>query len=473
MRGSIIFLLAGMAFAQNDSVFRATTQLVRIDVAAQDKNGQPVSDLTRDDFELFVSHKPQAIATFTVTSATPALPEPLPRGTFSNRQAAVEVTQGRYTVFLLDWRNTNWQLQSFAHQQLIKMLTDLPEGEKVALYLINDRLQIVQEFTADHERLKAKVETLYGQLQEPQGNRLQSLQATHDAITAFRAVAKHLDGISGQKVLVWVSMGFLSESEDIDDAVHALGNANIVVESTDPTYLNAHLLPELGPTRRYGEPLAEIAHRTGGQHFVGDESNDLAARLKAAATDRATSYELGYYAGEDLPPGLQPFEIHCRRPGVTLRYREGFFVDKHPLPPPPDARTAAQETLEGAVDAVAIPLMAKATRTMGNKGSIIVLVNIDARALALRQEGDHWRGKISILARFAGDEDEQFGSVPMDIPALNFTQEQHEKFLRDGLPRRFTMKLPAGASTLRVLVRDEDSGNPGSVTIPADDLPEF
>ena len=87
MRGSIIFLLAGLAFAQNDSVFRATTQLVRIDVAAQDKNGQPVSDLTRDDFELFVNHKPQAIATFTVTSATPALPEPLPRGTFSNRQA--------------------------------------------------------------------------------------------------------------------------------------------------------------------------------------------------------------------------------------------------------------------------------------------------------------------------------------------------------------------------------------------------
>ena len=270
-------------------------------------------------------------------------------------------------------------------------------------------------------------------------------------------------------------MGFLSEPEDIDDAVHALGNANIVVESTDPTYLNAHLLPELGPTRRsMANLLAEIAQRTSGQHF-GWRRKQRSGRagLKAAATDRATSYELGYYAGEDLPPGLQPFEIHCRRPGVTLRYREGFFVDKHPLPTPPDARTAAQETLEGAVDAVAIPLMAKATRTMGNRGSIIVLVNIDAKALALRQEGDHWQGKISILARFAGDEDEQFGSVPMDIPALNFTQDQHDKVLRDGVPRRFTMKLPAGASTLRVLVRDEDSGNAGSVTIPVDDLPEF
>ncbi len=61
-------------------------------------------------------------------------------GEFSNRQDAVEETQGRYTVFLLDWRNTNWILQAYAHQQMIHMLTDLPEGDKAAIYLVNDRL---------------------------------------------------------------------------------------------------------------------------------------------------------------------------------------------------------------------------------------------------------------------------------------------------------------------------------------------
>src|SRR5665213_2584402 len=100
MRRSIFLLFATLALAQNDPVFRATTQLVRIDVAAQDKNGQSVADLTKDDFELKVSGKPQAIDTFTVTSAEPAPPETLPRGTFSNKHAAVEVAQGRYTAFL-------------------------------------------------------------------------------------------------------------------------------------------------------------------------------------------------------------------------------------------------------------------------------------------------------------------------------------------------------------------------------------
>jgi hypothetical protein len=108
-----LFLFAGLALAQNESVFRTTTQLVRIDVAAQDKNGNSVTDLTINDFELKVSGKPQRIDTFAVASSEIPPAEILPRGTFSNKQAAAEVSHGRYTAFLLDWRNTNWALQSW------------------------------------------------------------------------------------------------------------------------------------------------------------------------------------------------------------------------------------------------------------------------------------------------------------------------------------------------------------------------
>jgi VWFA-related protein len=478
MRWFGLLALATFAFAQNQAVFRATTQLVRIDVAAEDKDGKPVTDLTKDDFELKVSGKPEGIATFTVATTIPAPAEPLPRGTFTNRQEAVEVSQGRHVVILLDWRNTNWQLQSLAHQELIKVATQLRDGDKVALYLVNDRLQIVQEFTADHERIKEKAETLWGELQEPQHNRLQAEQAVRDTLTTFRAIAQHLAGISGQKVLVWISMGFpgsASVPDDIDRAVHTLGNANIVVESVDPEYLGmSKLPPELGPVHVSRPILRAIAERTGGQYFDGQDSNDIGGRFLAAANDRATSYELGYYAGDVVTPGLQPFEIKCGRPGVTLRYREGYYVEKKPPPPgPTDIRAIAQDTLEAAVDTVAIPLTATVRRTMGNVGSAVVALSIDEKALSLKQEGDHWTGKISVFARFAGDEDEQYGAVPMDTPPLILTQAQHDKFLRDGLPRRFTMKIPSGASTLRVLVRDDNSGSTGSVTISVDDLPEF
>ena len=229
--------------------------------------------------------------------------------------------------------------------------------------------------------------------------------------------------------------------------------------------------PETGRTTSYVNTLQMIAERTGGRFYPGD-TNDFAGTLRVAANDRATSYQLGYYAGDDVRPGLQPFEIKCKRPGVTLRYREGYYVDKKP-PAPVDSRAAAQDVLEGAVDAVAIPLTASATHTMGNMPNIMVRLNIDGSVLALRQEGDLWRGKISVLARFAGDEDDQVGDVPVDSGALSFTQTQHDRLLHEGLMRRFTMKLPEGATTLRVLVRDEVSGNMGTVTIPVSGLPEF
>ncbi len=159
--------------------------------------------------------------------------------------------------------------------------------------------------------------------QEPQRNRLQAEQAVRDSLTTFRALAQHLAGIQGQKVVVWIIMGFpdrASISDDIDQAVRTLGKANIVVESVDPR-LSAHRDPRselLGPVHVSEGVLRDIAERTGGKYYPASDNN-LAATLQRAANDRVVSYELGYYAADDLTPGLQPFEIKCKRPGVTLR----------------------------------------------------------------------------------------------------------------------------------------------------------
>ena len=513
----VLFLSAAIVLAQDSSVFRTTTQLVRIDVVAQDKNGNPVADLGKDDFVLTVNRKPQRIDTFTVTSTAPEPPVALPRGTFSNKQAAAEASQGRYTVFLLDWRNTNWMLQSFAHQQLLKMLSDAPPGGKIALYLVNDGFQIVQEFTSDRELLKAKAESLWGEVPPPLITLDQAELAASDTIAAFQGIAKHLAGISGQKVLIWVSLGFpdnapypsASENsggatprsgaewaarlpppgglvgviqanaapspsflQDIDKAVRNLGNSNIVVESVEAKYLGAHVLAEVGSNTSYVNTLQMIAERTGGRFFPGD-TNDMASTLRSAANDRATSYELGYYAGDSLLPGLQPFEIKCRRPGITLRYREGYYIDKKPPAAQTDTRVLAQDILEGAVDATAIPLRATAVRTAGNVSSIMLRLNIDAHALALQQEGGLWQAKMSTFARFATDVEDQVGDVPLDSPSLSLTQDQYDRELREGITLHFTMKIPDEAVTLRVLVRDEGTGNVGTVTISMANLPEF
>jgi VWFA-related protein len=485
----IVFLIAACALAQQPAVFRSTTRLIQIDVAAEDKSGSPVTGLTKDDFELRVNGKPHAIDTFTATSPTPVITEPLPRGTFSNRPGTSEITQGRYTAFVLDRRNTNFTLQAFAIQQLQKMLATSPPDGRIALYLIDNGFHIVQEFTSDLDLLKERAAAMTAAVPPAVTDLSQAEAAAKETVDAFRGLARHLGGISGQKIAIWLSTGFpdnepaspppdatialtpvrdapsTSFLADIDDAVSILGNANIVLESAEASYVGATVAPENGPITTHVNPLQMIAERTGGRFFPA-ESSDLAATIHKAATDHLAGYELGFYDEGGWRPGLVPIDVRAKRTGITLRHREGFYSEGATPQP------TSQDLLERAVDAVTIPITAKVTRTAGNHGTLRLNLNVDAKALTLRQEGAVWRTKPSFFTRFASDVEDQVGDVPLDSPELTLTQAQHDRALRDGINLRFTVKAKEGAVTLRVLVRDESSGAAGTVTIPLSAIPE-
>ncbi len=62
--------------SQNEDVVRISVRLVQIDGTVTDKDGQAVTDLKKDDFELFVDGRPQQITNFsyvdTQSGSTPA-----------------------------------------------------------------------------------------------------------------------------------------------------------------------------------------------------------------------------------------------------------------------------------------------------------------------------------------------------------------------------------------------------------------
>jgi hypothetical protein len=310
-------------------------------------------------------------------------------------------------------------------------------------------------------------------------------------VAVFRAIAKHLAGISGQKTLIWLSTGFpdneptpppaqdlrspLTTARDapassflteINDAVRVLGNGNIILESAEASYVGATVSPENGPVTTYVNPLQMIAERTGGRFFAAG-SDDLAATIYRAVNDRTAAYEVGFYEDGSWLPGLVPIDLRAKRPGVTPRYREGFYVEKDRA-----AAQTAQDLLERAVDAVTIPITAKVTRTAGNNGTLRLRLDVDANALTFRQDGNVWHTRPSFFTRFSSDVEEQVGDVPLDSPELALTQAQRDRALREGIHLRFTVKAKEGAVALRVLVRDESSGAAGTVTIPLIGIPE-
>jgi VWFA-related protein len=369
------------------------------------------------------------------------------------------------------------------------MLETSPPNGKVALYLINNGFQVVQEFTSDPDLLKEKAAGLAAAAPPAITDLAQAEDAAKETVNAFRNMAKHLGGISGQKIVIWLSTGFpdnepppsppdspvaLTAVRDapgtsfltyIDDAVRIFGNANIVLESAEASYPGATVSPEDGPITTHVNPLQMIAERTGGRFFPA-ESADLAGTIHKAAADRMSGYEIGFYDDGGWLPGLVPIEVHASRPGVTLRHRAGFYAQTAAPP------ATAQDLLERAVDAVTIPITVRVTRTAGNHGTLRLRLNVDANALTLRQDGAVWRTKPAFFTRFASDAEDQVGDVPLDSPELTLTQAQHDRALREGINLRFMVRAKESAVTLRVLVRDESSGAAGTVTIPLSGIPE-
>jgi VWFA-related protein len=110
--------------------------------------------------------KPQQIRVFdphtpknnsTAASEVASAPK-LPPNTYSNHPN--DATADSWTIVLFDLLNTPTSDQEYARKQLIDMLHTVPKGQPVALYLLTSKLQIVQAFTDDPDKLIKSAESL-------------------------------------------------------------------------------------------------------------------------------------------------------------------------------------------------------------------------------------------------------------------------------------------------------------------------
>jgi VWFA-related protein len=135
-------------------------------VVVTDKQGKPVAGLKQADFTVLQDGKPQQIRVFDPHSANNnaaqasavANAPKLPPNTYSNHPN--DATADSWTIVLFDLLNTPTSDQEYARKQLIDMLRTIPKGQPVALYLLTSKLQMMQAFTDDPDRLIKSAESL-------------------------------------------------------------------------------------------------------------------------------------------------------------------------------------------------------------------------------------------------------------------------------------------------------------------------
>jgi VWFA-related protein len=482
-----------------DAVFHATTKLVQVNVIAQDKQGKPVADLRREDFQIFDNKTPQEIRLFTAEVPAPSPSVFHASNTFTNRPTGDQTgptSQGGYTVILFDnlvtaFGNPDEDGTSMGALRVLKMLRTIPEGERVALYAIRRKLVIVHEFTTDRASLEQQLRTWKpspddaetGQSSCPSGDMLSPRAAKLTPEVAvgldragvqcvsldmvwrlesfneeLKQIADHLAGIPGRKNLIWMANRFPIVG---GPAVQRLMNAGVAIYPVDEAGVC-----RLCPPRPIQEMRA-LAEMSGGVPFF--ERNDLDLAVREAIEDSRVSYTLGFYQpGEDKKPAFHQLTVKVNRPGITLRYRTSY------LTAPPEPRSASPvadlvKALNRPMDATAIGVTAKATRTLDR---LDLTASLDLPSLDLNPTQGFWKGKIEVVVRFMAVDGSWLGDAVSETATFNLRQATYESMLQSGFAYHKELKVPAKAVELKLLVGNLASGKIGTLTIPLSEINE-
>ena len=374
----------------SQGIIRSVTRLVQVSVIAQDKKGDPIEGLTRDDFAVFDNGKEQKISVFSVESSRllPASSKPLPPNIFSNRWDARGGVPTSVTVILFDGLNTPFEDQAYARQQIIKFLKQLQPQDRVALYALGSSLHIIHDFTSDAGPLLEALQHYRGRIaselaaSEPDPNtdtagasdasdtgvseldafmsdvtnRMNEFYTTRRVETtleALEAIANHVAKLPGRKNLIWVSGSFpltlgydsldpIAEkrtfSPEIGRAVDALNNANLAIYPvdarglmTDPRFsASTRSVPS-----RTSNSFSKIQLTLDTMNELADRTggkafynnNDITGAVRSAIDDSRLTYVLGYYPNDvQWDKRFREIKVRVKRPGARVRFRRGYFA---------------------------------------------------------------------------------------------------------------------------------------------------
>jgi len=157
---------AGQLIPPPAFTLQTTTRMVNLEVVVKDAKGNHVKGLVPMDFKLFEQtpsrskeKREQQIADFKEVHmgdlpAPPSLKEQAQPGVYTNALAQ-QKDPVPPTILLVDGLNTEIQYQAQVHVQMLRMLRQLPTNVPVAVFLLGDRMVMLQSFTTDPKLLQA------------------------------------------------------------------------------------------------------------------------------------------------------------------------------------------------------------------------------------------------------------------------------------------------------------------------------
>jgi len=167
------------------ATLKINARTVLVDVVVTDKSNKPIPGLGKDDFQVLEDGKPQQVTFFEQhfaadsSAADAATRASLPPGTFTNVPPVAP--SDAVNLLLMDGLNTPLADQANVHKQMVKYLASLPQNLRVGVFLLSEKLRIIQGFTQDSAVLRASIARLAA---NPNTSALLQTSATTAALDA-------------------------------------------------------------------------------------------------------------------------------------------------------------------------------------------------------------------------------------------------------------------------------------------------
>ncbi|HET8783224.1 MAG TPA: VWA domain-containing protein [Pyrinomonadaceae bacterium] len=505
----------------DDDVVRITTNLVQID-AIVTKNGKHVTNLTREDFEIFEDGRKQTITSFAYISNVP-LTAPAAAGERDKSVPAPPLKPGdprRTLAIVVDDLGLSASSMSDVRRQLRKFIDEeIQPYDLVAIIRTGTGIGALQQFTNDKRLLTRAVDQLRwnhcsraGINVLPPSQDILELGTTDQVCGGFsffatmRALKYIIDGLAelpGRKSLLLMSDSLPIESQDadfynggrsagIDDtmtrvvALHRIAErairSSIVIYSIDtqglqPTGITA--ADRIGGTsreitqrmnallaarsrmlfdRRAGGDM--MSRQTGG--FQVKNSNDF--KLDRILEEQSGYYLIGYRPSEEtFNAKFHRITAKVKGSGLTLRTRYGFFgySEEDDVRKPQSKTNLALTSPFGAQD-INIDFAAFFANDKTAGSAIRAFLFLNAKDLTFVKTNDKYEADVELHGVIFGHNGTVVDQI-QHVGRFSLPEETYQRALSEGIRIRFDMpaKRP-GAYQVRVAARDVASSRVGS-----------
>jgi len=505
----ILLMLTGpMALAQAPSTpavtFRASRDVISIDVVVRDREGRIVRGLSAEDFEIREDGRLQEILALSFDEADPSAPptaapllqdlaRPTARTTGSGDVDGVG--QGRRLVLLLfDLSGMEADEVQRGVQAARRYVADQMTGaDLVAVAALTWELRVLTDFTGDRDTVTEVLDSLVSvdvstgdpaiapaiDDGQPASGPPPTTAAIDARLRAIRLLADALATVPQKKALLYFTAGLANAAQDtpaeLRQAVTASARANLSIYPVDTRGLQV-VIPS-GPARvgsRGGEGLfsgsdlndqftdltasqdtmATMASATGGRMFTG--SNDLGPAFTQVQLDTAAYYLLGYSSTNTVLDGrFRRVQVRVTREGLRVEARSGYYAERD------FAHTGRQERetqLEERVLGGSVPsqLALGVTTSWQREGADSFRVPITI-STPWSQDGPQEEDLLDVLAVV---EDEQGRVIARARETLDVPSAASES---RRLAYETVVTLPAGQFLVKAVMRENRGGQMGFV----------